>query len=159
MTSLKLHSGHIEVAVANLFNYRLHTIVPNVSWGLGLSHECDMLILDKQGRFTEVEIKISLSDFKADFKKGHGHQSQIISRLVYAFPEKLDQWALENVPVNSGLISVRHEEKRGFIAEWIRVNQHSKHIQKPSDKIISKFMSLGCMRIWSLKTALYKKGN
>jgi hypothetical protein len=89
MANPRLHSGHMEVAVAELIGYRNHTIVPNVSWGLGLRHECDMLVLDKKGQFTEIEIKISLADLKADFKKPHGHASKIITRLVYAIPKDM----------------------------------------------------------------------
>jgi len=149
------HSGQMEVAVANLIGYRLNTIVPNVSWGMGLQHECDMLILDSQDRFTEVEIKVSKSDLKADFKKPHGHSSKIISRLVYAVPRQLLDSAIELVPPNCGIIVVDEVEKYGklyYVAKWYRVVRHDKLKSKPTPAQIRKFMELGCMRIWSLKT-------
>jgi len=148
------HSGQMEVAVACLIGYRQNTIVPNVSWGLGLHHECDMLVLDTQDRFTEIEIKVSKSDLKADFKKSHNHHSKIISRLVYAVPRNLLDSALELVPPNCGIIVVDEVEKYGklyYVAKWHRIVRHDKHKSKPSDKKIRKFMELGCMRIWSLK--------
>lgn len=150
-----MHSGNIELAVANLLNYRVQTIVPNVSWGLGLRHECDMLVLDKQGRFTEVEIKISISDLKADFKKKHGHQSKFISRLVYAIPYELLEKSLELIPKHCGIIIVRtRNTSRGtkYFAEWYRQCRHDKNKVKPSTETIQKFFHLGCMRIWSLKS-------
>ena len=43
--------------------------VPNVSWGLGIDYEADLLIITKTGYCTEYEIKRSYSDFLADMKK------------------------------------------------------------------------------------------
>lgn len=156
---MKIHSGHIEVAVANLLNYRVYTIVPNVSHGLYLNHECDMLALDQSDRFTEIEIKISMSDLKADFKKQHGHKSKYITRLVYAFPDSMLEKALPIIPVECGIITVSETNVSGFfIAEWYRTCRHRKS-EKVPDKIIKKFMSLGCMRIWSLKEHNNRKLN
>ena len=155
---MKLHAGHMEVAVANLIGYRTHTIVPNVSWGLGLNHECDMLVLDQKGRFTEVEIKISRSDLRADFKKKHGHQSKFISRLVYAVPEEMKDYALELIPLTAGLIYVHHYDWNGKIqcyARWERLCRHDT-TKKPDQKTLNRFYHLGCMRIWSLKEHSYK---
>jgi len=161
MVDKYIHSGIIEVAVANLLGYRVQTIVPNVSWGLGLSHECDMLALDKNGRFTEIEIKISASDLKADFTKRHGHRSKIISKLIYAMPGWMCEKYEHLIPENCGIISVFRIESingREFIhptyrAEHWRIVRHDKTKGVPDEKIIRKFMELGCMRIWSLKQA------
>lgn len=153
--SVKMHSGHIEVAVSRLLNYRKHAIVPNVSWGLGLRHECDMLVLDDQNRFTEVEIKISAADLKADFKKEHGHKSKIISRLIYAMPLELCEKYSELIPKGCGIIAVKQIKEgdvvRGYIASWYRMCKHDKSKEKPTASIIRKFLELGCMRIWTLK--------
>lgn len=67
MTTPKPNTQDMELAVTGLLNFRVYTIVPNVSWGLGLGHECDLLALDQQRRFTEIEIKISKSDLVRDF--------------------------------------------------------------------------------------------
>ena len=148
----RIHSGHVEISVAELVGWRANVVVPNVSWGLGLRHECDLLILDKQGRFTEVEIKVSLADLKADFKKGHGHKSKLISRLVYAVPQSLLESAKELVPKGQGIIAVKWNTRRGrHEAHWERVAKHDKTKPKPSEAVVKKFMALGCMRIWSLK--------
>ena len=48
-------------------NYWFDTNV--MIWKEIVNHECDMLIVSKNHYLTEVEIKISLSDLKADFKK------------------------------------------------------------------------------------------
>ena len=153
----KIHSGHIEVAVARLLNYRVYTIVPNVSWGANLRHECDMLAIDGGGRLTEIEIKISMSDLKADFKKKHNHESKIISRLVYAMPEKMIEKGLPLIPKWSGIISVRWTGN-SFKAKWVRLARH-RHEGKPTDGQIKNIMRLGCMRIWSLKEHNYNTQN
>ena len=75
----KLTVDEIELAIVNstLFNKRRDIIVPNVSWGL-LNHEADMVIMTPSGYLTEIEIKRSWEDFKADFKKGHKHDDERI---------------------------------------------------------------------------------
>jgi len=154
-------ANEIEVRVAMLLNYRVYTIVPNVSWGLGLSHECDMLALDTKGRFTEIEIKTTASDLKADFNKSHGHKSKIISRLFYAMPLNLCEKYKDLIPAHCGIISIQEETIRGEIyyrAAYFRQCRH-KVEQLPDVKTIRKFMELGCMRIWTLKAALQKSKN
>lgn len=154
----KLHSGHVEVLVARLLGYRKNTIVPNVSWGLGLNHECDLLVLDGQDRFTEIEIKISQADFRADFKKGHSHRHRYISRLVYAMPLEIIEKNLDRFPPGVGIIAITGTNnmvsnpypKIIRYAQWYRQVKHKKGIAVPPD-VIRKFMELGCMRIWSLK--------
>lgn len=151
---MKLHAGYMEIAVANLIGWRQNTIVSNVSWGLGLNHECDMLVLDQNQRFTEIEIKISKSDLKKDFKKPHNHSSTFISRLVYAVPAELVEYALSIIPDGTGLIQVWHNDDDDGIhcsAQWVRRCRYDPRKQNPNQGTINKFYHLGCMRIWSLK--------
>jgi len=155
----KIHCGHMEVAVAKLVGWRQNVIVPNVSWGLGLGHECDVLVLDGKNRFTEIEIKISVPDLKKDFRKPHGHSSAIISRLVYAVHESVLAAALQIVPARFGLIAVKWDDGVGFKARWIRQCRHRANAKPVPAETVSKFMALGCMRIWTLKAALIRKNN
>src|SRR5690606_3778944 len=110
---------------------------------------------DNQDRFTEIEIKISKADLKADFKKAHGHRSKIISRLIYAVPKELEQVAIELIPKDAGLIvcewkSLYPGSPIKLKAYWKKMVKH-KVIEVPSSATIQKFKELGCMRIWSLK--------
>jgi len=147
----------VELAVVALLNYRIYTIVPNVSWGLGLRHECDILALDEKGRFTEIEIKVTASDLKADFKKDHNHNSKFISRLYYAMPIEICEKYHEIIPKHCGIIAIKQIDIYGdgkYImnqAQYYRMAKHDKTKQMPDEKTIKKFMQLGCMRIWSLK--------
>lgn len=148
----KIHSGHVELAVVALLNYRVYTIVPNISHGLLGHHEADLLCYN--GKFTEVEIKISASDLKADFKKRHGHEHKYISRLIYAMPLKLCEKYGHLVPKQHGIISVTWNGY-GFRANHYRQARHKKIQYEIPYQFISDFMRLGCMRIWSLKAKLY----
>jgi hypothetical protein len=101
----------IEIAIANFFGSRLHTMVPNISWGLGL-HECDMLILNKLNHYaTEVEIKISKADLKKDAKKKHTHDSNKIRRLFFAIPEKMfTDDVISIIPAHAGILVIKMRE-------------------------------------------------
>ena len=151
----KIHSGLVELAVVHLMNFRVYTIVPNISHGLLGNMEADLLCYNGE-KFTEVEIKISASDLKADFKKKHGHQHKYISRLIYAMPLKLCEKYADIIPKEHGIISVKWNGYR-YVASHYRMARHSKFFQEPPTRFVHEFMRLGCMRIWSLKQKLYSK--
>lgn len=82
MIETKLSVKEIErIIVSYLGGVRTNLIVPNLSWGF-LNHEADLISIDKNGYLTEVEIKRSLEDFKADFKKENYHDTD---ERVYRF--------------------------------------------------------------------------
>lgn len=151
----------IEHAVVILLDYRRYVIVPNVSYGLFLNHECDLLALDKSDRFTEIEIKISKSDLKRDFDKEHNHKSKYISRLIYAVPESILEYAISIIPKTNGIISVnwkKNESLTSFnipVAKWVRRIGYDKTKPVVDTRILNMFMRLGCMRIWTLKSHYY----
>ena len=85
----KLSVRQIQLALHNfspLFNKRSDTMATNISWGL-LNHEADFVSMNRSGYLTEVEIKRSWEDFKADFKKDHGHKDERVYRFYYCVPE------------------------------------------------------------------------
>ena len=89
-TKHTLYEIEIALAKMSVFNYIKNIIAFNVN-GIGhsllIGHECDMLILSKSGYLTEIEIKRSWEDFKADFKKKHQHESNgIIKTFMYCIP-------------------------------------------------------------------------
>jgi hypothetical protein len=153
----KIHAGHMELAVTKLMDYRRHIIVPNVSWGWGLAYEADLIVVDANQKATEVEIKISRADLRADFKKSHSHDSKKISRLVYAVHDTVLELAIEMVPAHAGIIAVKWNGFR-FAARWIRQVKHKKgHPGVTQDDVI-KLLKLGVMRVWSLKEHNNKGG-
>lgn len=150
----------IELLVQAWFRGNARMIVPNVSWGLrGLGHEADMLILKRSGWMEEVEIKVSRSDLKADANKRHGHRSDLVRALWFAFPEKM-LTAIEFVPPHAGILvaaRVRSSYGSGLIHSDLRVHRNpqiNKTAHKPSVEQIAKLGELGCYRIWTLKRHL-----
>ena len=141
----------IEVAVMQFLNIRQNIVVPNVSWGVGLNHECDILKLTKTGYATEVEIKVSKSDISADKKKQHGHNSHLIKYLYFAVPSELRDYAIKNIPERAGLLVIRD----GTVHEARKPKRNIKAKKWGKDEI-DKLLHLGCMRILGLKEKIQK---
>lgn len=98
--STKLSVQQIQYALyRHLFDARNDIVVPNVSWGL-LPYEADLLGVNKSGQVTEVEIKRSLSDLRADFKKHHHHDDDSITYFYYCVPESIVDKAKAAILVN-----------------------------------------------------------
>ncbi len=54
----------MEMALYRKLSANEKIICPNISWGIGINHECDLFIVDKNNFVTEIEIKVSKSDLK-----------------------------------------------------------------------------------------------
>jgi len=144
-------SREVELAVAKWIDTREHLAVPNVSWGLGL-HECDILYLSERGYASEVEIKVSKSDFRADAHKRHAHRSPRIKYLWFAFPLTLAELQYE-VPEHAGvLLAYRRDYMLGCkVAKEARANTSAQAFTQAE---ILKMARLGTLRIWVLKRRL-----
>ena len=141
----------------NLFDYGRYAVVPNVSWGLGLNHEADLLCLSRNDVFNEIEIKVSKSDLKKDKEKKWGHYSRFIRHLWFAVPETIDvDFALEHIPEYAGLVYVEsYKGVRSSIRFKTRIIRKPRPrrrpgiFQKPETKTIIKFLRLGVLRMWT----------
>jgi len=169
----KITASDVQVAVARLFNWRQHIIIPNVSWGIGLRHEADLVVLSKSGYLKEIEIKVSASDIKADMRKGPRwarvmgdqdamgysfHMEGPIRQLFFAVPEHLAD--NPNIPEKAGIIAVRWEEPYNhlekhrlgrYAARIIRAASVRKEAIPLKESEIRHLLHMGCMRVWSLK--------
>jgi len=153
----KLHAGDMELIISRYFGQRQYSMVPNVSWGLGFRHEIDLLVVRKSGYAIEVEIKVSISDLRADLKKGHGHRSCKLKQLYFALPEYLMPKALEYIPEGAGIIIVRwHERWKRWRAEIAKSAPTNKNARKLTDDEISKLGRLAIYRLWTLKEHNYR---
>lgn len=74
-------------------------VVPNVLLG---PYEADFITITKSDYLIEVEIKISISDFRADFKKKHYHDCPEVNALYYALPTELYKKHREEVIKSCG---------------------------------------------------------
>ncbi len=149
----------MEIALASWFDYRVNLIVPNVYWGFSADmHECDLLIVSKAGYVTEVEIKISRSDLRADANKSHGHRNARIKYLYFAVPEKLEAAALEFAPERAGIITVKPalssmdpRNDGGPRCKRIRAPSAIRQVSPMTASERYKVARLGALRIWNLK--------
>src|SRR5690606_39543630 len=108
----------IECALAGYYNPRVNLSVPNVSGGMGLRHECDLLVLRKTGYCAEIEIKRSRADCRADLNKRHGHESDMIRELWFALPSSIYESCRELVPERAGILVVAITEYvTGYIVD------------------------------------------
>ena len=141
----------MELIVARYFKPRRNLICPNIHWGMGINHECDIFVLKKSGYAYEVEIKVSRGDLKKDLKKKRGHKSNKIKKLYFAIPEELLR-SKELIPKRAGILAVG---KYGKVTE-IRKAQVNKEAVKLSDKERIHLAHLACMRVWKLKAKIKK---
>lgn len=157
---MKLHAGHMQLAVVKLIDFRKHPIIPNVSYGFfGMHYESDLIVIDNN-KITEIEIKISLQDLKADFlKTKHQNPFKLIHRLIYAIPYELLEKALPIIPKNYGIILVKTLQRNNltyYKASYYRIVRFNNN---PSieNKHVIKLLELAAMRIWNLKKIIYSK--
>ena len=157
----------MEKLIYTYFESRSLAIVPKVTknngwldteadpmiWKNIVNHECDMLIVTKNRYLTEVEIKISLSDLKADFKKKHQHKDENIKNFYYAFPEEMKEKALELIPKDCGiLIAVKKECGIPYRKiECYRKPKINKEAKPINDIVLSRIYRLGYLRYWNYR--------
>lgn len=147
----------IEIAVSTFFGVSRYMIVPNVWWGLGLNHECDIFAVSKTGYVSEVEIKTNRYDLKRDRKKSHAHGSKLIRRLFFAIPESLITF-IGYIQEQAGVIVVNETEWAGT-CKLIRPATMNKLARPLKSEEIQNLGRLASMRIWSLKETLANRDN
>lgn len=91
----------IELALMKHFRFQSNIIAFNVH-GVGrklpLAHEADMLVVSTSGYLTEVEIKRSLNDFLADFKKPHLHDGRgLLKEFWFCVPVGIKDRVVEKL--------------------------------------------------------------
>ena len=126
-------------------------------WKNIVNHECDMLIVSKNHYLTEVEIKISLSDLKADFKKEHQHKDENIKNFYYAFPEEMKEKAIKLIPEEIGiLIALKkyfHNGEEYREIKCYRKPKINKEAKPVNDIVLSRIYRLGYLRYWNYRTS------
>ena len=109
-------------------------------------HECDLLSLSRSGYATEVEIKVSVSDLRADQHKRHKHDDDRIRYLYFALPLRMENCAVV-VPERAGVILVSRFG-RCVVRRRAKPNPDA---HKWTDEDRLQLARLGTLRIWGLK--------
>ncbi len=143
----------IECALASFFDPRRNLIVPNVWWGMGLNHECDLMVMTRTGYVYEIEIKISKADLIRDLKKPHAHGDDRIRKLYFCVPASLFNECQGLIPEPAGII-IFHEA--GDSHCYCHKKREAKTTRaRPLDREErEKLYQLAAMRIWILKRKL-----
>lgn len=156
-----LRTIDIEIALMRHFEFNKNYVVPNLTNASGLVRfETDLICVTKSGYATGVEIKVSKSDMKADFKKYHHRQIKKVPQtfdtfykpfkyFYYAVPHNLYSELKEFVPDRFGILAV------DFLGR-VSVKRNPKFLYntKWSDKDIMNLLRIGTMRIYNLKKRL-----
>ena len=150
----KLSVQEIEDAIILMHagGIRSNLCVPNVSWGMGIDYEADLLVVSKSGYCTEYEIKRSYSDFLADMKKDEcAHKAPWVYRFFYVIPEGIKDKVLgyfkdkgEAVP---GILSY---DERGILSVCGR-HSYIDGGRKMFIEEMLKLARLGTLRYWNLR--------
>jgi len=140
----------MECALVRHFNERQTIIIPNFY----IAHECDLLVVRKTGYAVEVEIKRSVADTKKDNTKKHGHKSNKIAELYFAFPEDICQQCLPFVPTHAGVFLIRNDRRK--LPLVIRTPERNKNAEKLTEEEIFKILRYGLYRVWNLKKRIVK---
>ena len=151
-TNLSMNA--IEFGLSELFGIRSNLIVPNVSWGFFASHEADLVVVNRSGYLTEVEIKRSWQDFLNDFRKQTTHDEGKVMWKYFAVPEsillKVKVYLEDNGHNDWGIIKY---SESGF-CQYVRYPNNIHQTTKQKKLFLEEQLAiarLGTLRIWSLK--------
>lgn len=87
-------------------------VFPNVMLGGG---EMDLAVVTRSGYLWEIEVKLTLADWKRDAHKSKwGRDRDVVSRFFYAVPTKIIDQEPEFVPEGTGLLELLDS---GYIRE------------------------------------------
>ena len=157
----KIKTIDIEIAIMRHFDFRKNLIVTNIT----RKFEADVVVLTPSGYAHGFEIKVSLSDLKADFKKPHHDEKlrhiyyQHFKHFSYAVPVELKDKAISLIPDFCGLYVF---EKRENIYDFSFTS--CKEVRRPkklydykwSEKDRLWMARLGAIRVYFLKGKLNK---
>lgn len=133
------------------FDFRKNLVVaPNVSWGFGLKYEADLLVVSKRHYLTEIEVKVSRSDFRADEKK-RKHTLGLhpkVKRFYYAMPENVWERCTDVWRVPGSGVYVTSFDKNGDPRAKLVMEAKHREVEPLTDDEVLKLMRLASMRIW-----------
>lgn len=140
-----IHKGLIIVALARYFDWFHNTMMTEWWIDYGIA---DVLFITRSGYATEIEIKMSLSDWKADLvKEKWGRQRPSIARFFYAVPESLVDKEPPGIPPEHGLIAISMGSKGYPRARVVREAKRLK-ASKISDHEIRRMFASCYHRFW-----------
>ena len=111
-----------------------------------VTHECDMLMVTKNYFLREIEIKVSVSDFKADFKKKHNHEGNI-KQFYYAVPYYILDKIKDLVPEQAGIMVAVYENEHWQLKRYKKAIDNKSATTIDEEKL-NKIFRIGYLKYW-----------
>lgn len=100
-----MHAGRLIYALAYHFDWRQSQMMTEFSIDGG---QADMVFITKSGYLTEIEVKVSASDWRADSAKKKWQKPRPhVARFFYAVPEALLPKQPSDLPEFAGILALR----------------------------------------------------
>jgi hypothetical protein len=155
----------IEIALYNHFNFLQNDVITNIY--LDGRHECDLIVIRNKSLYAlEVEIKMSVSDLKAERKKKRYNRlgvdcyhdsdvgmSQMFKEKWFAMPEKMKQKGLKLIPEYAGLLIVNEHGGAKIARKAKKLNNRPITQGQRTD-----LLRLGVMKCYKLKQRILTLG-
>lgn len=165
---MKWREDIVASAIARqVFQHKHLVMVPNCNW---TGCECDLLVVTRDLRIIDVEVKISRADLKADAKKdkwwSHAPSTWQNGRYVdrpatarawppkvwkhyYAMPiEVWREGIMEGLPANSGVLTLRERKTAGFEVSVQRQAKPDRDAKKIEPADVLNIARLASLRLW-----------
>lgn len=151
-----MNEREVQLAIFNKYSKSNRIIMPNytpIGWW-----ECDVCCLTKAGYMREWEVKLSASDFRADFKKGkHKLMAEESDRCPrqFWFVMKEGLVPISDIPDYSGLIYIEERVHSYFDGDhrWLNLNEVKKapflNKNKETCDIEQHMRSVASYRYWN----------
>lgn len=140
-------------ALARWIGVRRNLVVPNVSWGLVMFGEMDLIAVSNANYVTEYEIKTSIPDLKREWVKKRWTKPPcrrefegIIKRYFVCVPVELIEKAKPLIPrdVGAGLLGI---ESNGIVRQVTAARGNNARKITTTEKY--QIARLGVLRYWS----------
>lgn len=163
-TPLPMNAGLVEAAVRRHVDHRANILIPEAEiWsGVGStrgSYRADFMSITKAGYGTELEVKVSRGDWKADLGKPKWSTRGFppwVTRFIYVVPVSLG--IPDFVPPQAGVwhvesnVTFLHDDRARVLSDGLRIHvARAPHVlgrEKVPQAVINKWMTSFYYRYW-----------
>lgn len=144
----RLSEREIQLYLIQLFDWQKQMVIPNVNLYGG---EMDLCLVSRAGLVTEIEIKLSLADWRHDIEKGKwaDPNRNKVSKFWYCVPKELADKIPDWVPEDAGVFGFEFTEYGRMILHTVR---RAKKVSsyKVGEKELEQFRKVFYYRFWPL---------
>jgi hypothetical protein len=116
-------------------------------------HEADLFVISKARYATEIEVKISASDWRADLSKAKHASHRFIKFFYYAVPEELAEKAPDGIDPRYGLLVCKYGND-GILKSWMKKEAIALPCEKVTKRMICKAFMSSYYRNFTLQSSI-----